>query len=150
MIELRLAKAGDADTVLSWRNDPHTVAMSVGSAVISKADHERWFARILDDPLTTLYLASADGADIGVCRFDLDPRSEQAEVSINLNPAMRGKGLALPLLEAAIAAYRLDKPVPLTATIKNGNGPSLRIFARCGFARVRTAGDCSYFVKPVV
>jgi RimJ/RimL family protein N-acetyltransferase len=147
VIELRLAAAADSATVLRWRNDPHTVAMSLGSAAVSQAEHDRWYTRLLSDPRTTLYIASAGGMDIGVCRFDADPHSASAEVSINLNPAARGKGLAQPLLEAAITAYCGDRPVVLTATIKTRNAPSLRLFARCGFTRIRIADECAHFVR---
>lgn len=147
VIELRLVEPGDSATVLRWRNDPHTVAMSVTASAVSQAEHDRWFAKQLGEPLTKLYIATVEGTEIGVCRFDRDPSTDAAEVSINLNPAMRGRGLARPLLEAAIATYCRGQAITLTATIKQSNQPSLRVFARCGFEQVRTADECAYFVK---
>ena len=146
-VSVRLAGLADADCILEWRNDPVTMAMSVTSGKISREDHARWFSRVLDDPREALYVGLVDNARMGMCRFTCNAAGTIAEVSINLDPARRGQGMALPLLQRAIADFTATRPLELTATIKSSNKPSQKIFTRCGFQRIRSESDCFYYLR---
>ena len=74
-------------------------------------------------------------------RFDLDGSGESAEVSINLNPSDRGKGLSKPLLKSAISHFRRTHDVPLVAEIRKTNRPSIRCFEGVGFERCASDGS---------
>jgi UDP-2,4-diacetamido-2,4,6-trideoxy-beta-L-altropyranose hydrolase len=97
-VTVRPATAADALAVLAWRNDPHTRAMSRDQDEVDTAAHVAWFAAALADPRRTLLIGEADGEAIGMVRLD---HGDEPEVSINLNPAHRGRGLSAPLLAAA-------------------------------------------------
>ena len=65
-----------------------------------------------------------------------------AEVSINLNPSMRGLGLATELLACSIEAYNKDHYCDLVAKVKPENEKSLRIFKKVGFTVVAETEIC--------
>ncbi len=132
---LRVVKAtpGDSADIFAWRNDEATRVASISQALVAPAEHDRWYSRVLADPDRVLYVVWTSGERVGLCRFDRD--GSFAEVSINLNPAFRGRGLAEPVLRASIERYREDsgRGIALTATIRPENIASQRIFAALGF-----------------
>lgn len=125
-LAVRPAVLADSLDVLAWRNDPHTRAMSRNQDEVDAAAHQAWFERALSDPRRALLIGEIDGAKVGMVRID---RGEETEVSINLNPAHRGRGLAYALLTQALASVRED----VWAEIRDGNAASLRLFERAGF-----------------
>jgi RimJ/RimL family protein N-acetyltransferase len=149
MITIRPAVENDSQDLFTWRNDPDSRQASISQAVVSREDHERWFASSLASPRRAIYLAidSQSGESIGMCRFDLDESATVAEVSINLNPKWRGRGLALSVLTEAIKSFRLSagKAVPLTATVRSTNPASARIFVNAGFLLTATDGGLDHY-----
>lgn len=146
--QITAARATGANSrdIWTWRNDPDTRAMSISTDEISWEEHSRWYRDILADPNRYLYLGRlADNANVGICRFDVDTLKNVAHVSINLNPAMRGRNLSHVLLAAAIAAFWNEKNVSLLATIKQGNAASIRCFLKCGFELVTDDGEQTYY-----
>ncbi len=137
-MNVRRAHAGDAADLWAWRNDPHTRAMSISSAEVSWSEHLAWFTRALADPARAIYIGIDAGEPIGMCRFDFGADAT-ADVSINLAPHVRGRGLSVALLRAAIDAVRATREVALTATIRLDNGASIACFTACGF--IRTGND---------
>ena len=81
-----------------------------------------------------------------ICRFDFNASENCAEVSINLNPEMRGKGLASKLLFHSIKKYREGNLIQLKATIKKENIASIKIFKKCDFVQV-DENDMCFFLK---
>ena len=138
MISLHDAGPDDSAAVYEWRNDEATRAASVSQESVEWADHERWYAGVLANRSRHLYIAR-DGAErVGLCRFDVDGRD--AEVSINLNPAFRGRGYAGRILGGAIERFRAGAGVGirLTATIRSENAASMRTFVALGFVPSRS------------
>jgi len=119
--------------------------MSRTTELIPWPAHQRWYERTLGEPATALLIAMVDGTPACMVRFDtLGPGA--AEVHINMNPALRGKGLGKPILAAA-CAYGFDhrKLSSIYASIKAENVPSIKIFASVGFVRSgERAGLLSY------
>jgi RimJ/RimL family protein N-acetyltransferase len=153
MISIRRATANDSADLLAWRNDERTRLASVSQEPVSAEDHEGWLSRSLASRDRVLYigtLPNASGADqsVGMCRFDLADGGT-AEVSINLNPSFRGRGLAAQLLARAIESLEEsgEAPTRLTATIRSENAASTRIFIGCGFTEVRRDDDYVYFER---
>ncbi|WP_337187550.1 GNAT family N-acetyltransferase [Phenylobacterium sp.] len=129
-VAVRRATAADAMDVLAWRNDPLTRAMSRDTGEVGEAAHRAWFATALADPRRTLLIGEADGAKVGMVRFDRGPDPEgETEVSINLAPGQRGRGLSRPLLLAALA--EVDGEV--WAEVREANLASVRLFEGAGF-----------------
>lgn len=137
----------DALDVLAWRNDPQAVAMSKTPGVIDQASHIHWFARAVRSEDRVILIALEADLKLGMVRFDR--ASDAWLVSINLAPAARGKGLSTEILVQAIALFRAAHgDQKLIAEIKENNTPSLKLFERCGFKKLRQAdGFCSYVLS---
>jgi RimJ/RimL family protein N-acetyltransferase len=154
MINIRPAEAADARAVFEWRNDPLTRAASATTAEVLLTDHEAWFARMLGSAEHRLYIAQDSGTDeaVGMVRFDLVSDGTSADVSINLNPAWRGRGLGTPVLRAAIEEFdsSADEPVALHAVIRPTNAASIRIFEAVGFDPAGDDGILLHFWRETV
>ncbi|WP_096704056.1 GNAT family N-acetyltransferase [Magnetospirillum sp. 15-1] len=132
-MEFRRAESGDAPDLLVWRNDPATIASSLTGAAVEEAVHFAWIARVLASPDYILLMAEQAGEKLGMVRFDREDDGAW-EVSINLAPSARGRGLAADVLAGSIAAaFPGDGRPELVAQVRRTNPASWRIFLRCGF-----------------
>lgn len=140
-VSVRPAVQADAAALLTWRNDPRTVAASLNPVTVSSDEHARWFAGVLRDPFRVLLIGEVDAIAIGMCRFDLEQHS--AEVSINLDPTQRGRGHGRQLLAAALGEVGASHPEldVIVASVKADNDASLALFAGAGFVVAGTSGD---------
>lgn len=103
-------------------------------------EHDAWFDRVLLDPHKSLYIGVFQNKPVGVVRFD-QKDSGVFEVSINMSPQIRGKGLGTATMAAAIRALSSDSIVVfLYAIIKKSNIASWRCFEKNGFVVSRFPG----------
>jgi pseudaminic acid synthase len=123
---VRRATPDDALDVLAWRNDPTTRAMSRNGEVVGEAEHRAWFEGALSDADCLLLVGEEGGDKVGMVRID---RGETSEISININPRLRGTGRGGELLSKALAGC----DSPLVAEVKHENAASRRLFERAGF-----------------
>jgi RimJ/RimL family protein N-acetyltransferase len=130
-LALRRAEASDSDRVRAWRNDPAAVAASLTGVEVGEAEHDAWFARVLADPARALWIVEDSGRPAGSVRLDREDDGS-AEVSIALDAAARGLGLAAPALDLVTEAGRGFAAV-LVAQVREANVPSLRAFVRAGY-----------------
>ena len=133
-MKLRKATPGDSLDLWRWRNDPVTRAMSRNSEAVELAGHEAWFRRALEGSATSLFIGETEEGPVGMVRFD---HGAETEVSINLNPAFRGRGLSHALLAAGLA----EVGGVVFAEIKDENAASRRLFEQAGFRRIGRVGD---------
>jgi len=135
-IRLRKATADDCHRYFDWANDPAVRQQSFSSEPIPYEQHERWFAAKLADPAECLYLLSLDEQPMGQVRFSLTgERGETAIISYALAAPFRGRGLAAPMLERAMAQLAADQPTvqQLLGYVKNTNEASRRVFTALEF-----------------
>ena len=116
-----------------WRNDPATRLASLNTSEIAWDDHSAWYSDALGKPSIALYISESSNVEsesIGMCRFNISENQASAEVSINLNPEYRGKGLAQGVLHDSIQLFSEEFPNvrELTATIRTSNSASIKIF----------------------
>jgi RimJ/RimL family protein N-acetyltransferase len=130
---IRTAELCDLQDIFEWRNDYFNRSMFLSSEVVSLNEHIDWYQRCLKNPHRIIYIGSINELKVGMVRFDFDEDTIQSEVSINLNPPLRGKGFGFKLLSKSISVYKKIKDTPLIAKVKKENHPSLRIFSKCGF-----------------
>lgn len=138
---VRPADEGDAELLLSWRNDGETRRWSRNKAVVTVAEHQAWLARVLADQGRLLFVAEHNGRPIGTVRFDRD--GEAWEASITVAPEARGRRLAAPML---LAAERALGSVVLRANLRRDNVASLALFRRAGY-RVTSDGEWLWLEK---
>lgn len=137
-VAVRLATEADSDLVYEWRNDPVSREMSRVGGAVPWPMHASWFADALESPTRILMICAHDFFGlVGVVRFDLQQRDTWAEISINLNPHVRGNGLAPKCLNASVALLNEDYPDcrRFVAEIKKINKASLKTFERAGFTK---------------
>lgn len=133
-LTVRPAGPRDEALLLDWSNDPVTRASGFHPDPIPPDEHRRWLARRLADERGGLWIGEVDGVPVGTVRVDLDADGS-AEVGISVAPALRGRGLARPLLVAGLAAARERSDVArFVAVVRPANAASLGLFRGAGFA----------------
>jgi RimJ/RimL family protein N-acetyltransferase len=143
---IREAKIEDLEDVFLWRNDPLTRSMSITSEQVSKEEHVNWFNKSLTNPNRKLYIGVSDKVKVGICRIDYDIHKNCGDVSINLNPQIRGKNLSYELLNNSMKIYWETNIGYLQATIKKENVVSTKIFKKCGFKQINEDQDFFFFM----
>ena len=140
-MKIKDADNSDSFDIFKWRNDPISCQMFVSNKKVTLEEHKKWIESSLSNPLRKIYIGILKDEKVGICRFDIDSKLTSAEVSINLNPNMRGKNLSYQLLSESIKTYKKTNQIRLTATIKKENKASLIIFQKCSFSIVDQDGS---------
>jgi RimJ/RimL family protein N-acetyltransferase len=130
---IRPADLIDLQDIFYWRNDAFSRTMFQSSDLVSLNEHIEWYQRSLKNPRKRMYIGLIHEQKVGVVRFDYEPDIDQSEVSINLNPQLRGKGYGFTLLANSISLYDKIQNNALKATVKKENIASLKIFMKCKF-----------------
>ena len=144
------AQRENAKDLFDWRNDEQSVAMSLDPHVITWEEHRVWYSAAISSKYRFIYLASLPDIQdlIGMVRFDIVNNSSKektqpdainptfADVSIIVNPAVRGQRLCVPLLTSGIIEFRSIYNIPITAHIKQENKASIKCFEKANFVFV--------------
>lgn len=153
-LTIRRATAEDSAQVLAWANEPAVRRYSISSHAIDADDHRRWYAGTMQRDRRTLLIAMQGDTPAGYVRLE-HPSQDQPQaytVSIALDPAIRGRGMATPVLAAGLRHFCLyerdpdTSPLPFMALIHPDNQASRRLFASLGFAHTgnRTLNATSF------
>jgi len=143
------ARPQDEEDLFQWRNDEQSVAMSLDNHLITWEEHTAWYSDALASKYKYIFLASDPNVDdlIGTVRFDIENYSSKenvtdainptfADVSIIVNPAVRGRKLCVPLLTSGITEFRKIYNIPITAHIKQENKASIHCFEKANFVYI--------------
>ncbi|MDP3723055.1 MAG: GNAT family N-acetyltransferase [Candidatus Omnitrophota bacterium] len=132
-IVVREATLEDRREIWEWWNDPVTRRMMKKNDVVPWEEHCAWFDGVLKDPGRILCVGFVDGEKAGNVRFDFQGEGVY-EVSVNMNPQLRGRGYGPLLVGASIAYLNTVRPVTtLIAMMKKINPRSRKTFERNGF-----------------
>ena len=116
-MRLRKATMKDADFLLRLKNDPEMRRFAVVThKKIERKNHINW----LQDHFYEIWIIINKEKRAGMFRISIDK-----EVSINLSPKSRGKGIGSKVLKKC--------PKGVWAKIVNGNVASMRLFLNNGF-----------------
>ena len=131
---LRLADAGDAERVFAWRNDPWIVSLSSSGRGIARAEHDRWFAGVLDRERHLFFIVEADGEGAGIVRLQREGEATAA-LSAYLNQPYVGRGLGSSSIRMACrkAFERWSDLEEIAIVVLERNERGQRAFARVGF-----------------
>ena len=147
--KLIVSNATDSDSadIWLWRNDAYTRQMAFQVNEVSREEHDKWFDSLLSDTSRCIYVGRlGDAGKIGMCRFDIDPIRNFAEVSINLNPHFRNKKISAVFLKKSIDLFSSENRINLTAKIKKENIASIKCFSRCDFIFDREDELYNYYI----
>lgn len=134
---LRRARLTDSHRLWEWRNEPGMRRACFNPDPIPLDIHEAWLARTLGDPARWLFVAElADGTPLGYVRFD--EVGPTAEISVCVDPTLRGGGYGPSLIRAGVEALLMERPdLQPVAFVKVDNPASARAFASAGFVPAR-------------
>ena len=132
---IRLAEKRDCLDLWKWRNDYKAVMNSISRSVVPYQSHSKWFNRLINKTDAEIFIAydKKEKNKIGMVRFERKLR-KVSEVSININPHFRGKGLGREFLSRSIATFTKCEPgFVMQARVLVENHRSKRLFKSCGF-----------------
>jgi len=144
-IKLRKAGIDDCRDLFAWRNDPVTRQVSFNSGELKYEDHEKWFKKYLQDPDRSMFIAEAeDNEKLGMVRFDRI-KDDSWEISINLSPAHRGKGLGSLIISKSCELFaESHSNKKLVARTKASNIASIKAFEKAGFCKTSEYDDAAH------
>lgn len=135
-----------ARQVMAWRNDPTTLSVSF------HREPKQWdlfwpeYRDVYCGVAGSLapVFALADGRRVGFLRFQPAPHPQNlagrtVDISVNLDPQARGRGLGTEVLKAAMT-YLAGRGVDcIYAEVRSGNEASLKVFTKAGFSPIGAA-----------
>jgi UDP-2,4-diacetamido-2,4,6-trideoxy-beta-L-altropyranose hydrolase len=133
-IDVRLAVINDALLVWPWRNHEATRRFFFDPTPVSWDMHITWWNLSLLNLQRVILLGRLNGKEVGVIRYDFMD-SQQAKVSIYLNPEMTGRGLGKSLLRTGKDWLLQNYPKinTIVAEVMPKNIASLHVFLAAGF-----------------
>ena len=135
-LSVLLANESHSKDIWLWRNDPLTRAMFREYDYVEWNSHKKWYSKMLKDRGHLLLYGLLGENGIGMVRFDR-LNKDIAEVSINLSPDYRKKGLSSALLlKGCKVAFEKLGVMKLFAEIKKDNFASQKAFEKIGFLKV--------------
>tara|TARA_S200000501_G_C20643876_1_gene664428 strand:- start:376 stop:840 length:465 start_codon:yes stop_codon:yes gene_type:complete len=142
MIKIDQAKKEDSADIFFWRNNLYSRMMFRRRQKIKFSQHKIWYFNSLRSKSSIILICKTleeHQSKIGVVRFNILKHKYVAEVSINLSPKMRRKGLGLICLKKSIKFFKekFTDCKYLTANVKIINIPSIKIFKNSGFEIVK-------------
>jgi len=135
-VSIKSATEEHSKAIWEWRNDATTRAMFLNQDLVSWVNHQSWYERVQTNNNRHLYVGYTGDILFGMVRFDkCENQDHTYEVSINLDPQQRGKGLGKILLTKAIEHFWTQVPDAdlILAEIKKENVASKKAFENAGF-----------------
>ena len=140
--KLRLITQDDRETTYQWAINPAVRKYAFQESEITRAIHENWFMRKLEDKHCFYYLLeSASAETLGSIRFDIDAsetsihHGEQrtALISYLIDPSVHGQGWGLAILVMGEESAKYHGIQCLIGEVKPENTSSCAIFAKLGY-----------------
>ena len=130
---LRKVTREDCDLLFVWANDSETRKNAFSTEKICKEEHEKWFARLLQDKHRAQYIYIYNEEPIGQVRIDIC--SDSAEIDYSICSAKRGMGHGKNLLKLLYNQVICDFPEvkKLIGKVKTENIASQRVFCDVGY-----------------
>jgi UDP-2,4-diacetamido-2,4,6-trideoxy-beta-L-altropyranose hydrolase len=136
VITVREVVEGDCELIYNWANDDDTRAASFNSSPIDWGTHCNWLSERLSNSDSLLLICSDElGHPFGLVRFDL--AGDEAIISVNLDPNMRGQGLGgftiIRTIDELFKRYNISR---VSAFVKPQNLRSAKAFEMAGFSHI--------------
>ena len=140
---LRDLAAGDIALLRVWRNSDRVSRSMRNQHVVSRAEHDAWFAATLKDPSVRHAVFECCGTPLGLVSLkELDPTTSDASWGFYIGedwaPVGSGSRMAILALDRAFGDMGLQR---VRAEVLTGNEMSLRFHDRLGFRRKGTVSE---------
>lgn len=146
---IQKATKKDSLDIWLWRNDKVSIFFSKNKKKINLETHYKWFEKNLKNPRVKFYIGflvnKSKKKKVGIARFNI--KNKYVIVSVNLNPAMRGKSLSAILLSGAIKKFLKFKKKKLVAEIKKNNLASINCFLKNKFYFLKSKNHYNIYQK---
>ncbi len=125
----------DSEEILDWRNQIEVRQFSRNQDLITKETHLMWLKnRLKLNPTQPFWMFESSSEKIGFVRLDFDQALKVYDISIIINPSMRGKGFGKEILNRAIENCLTNNPDSnFIAEAHKNNLASCSLFLNCGF-----------------
>ena len=145
----RFANEQDSMDIFTWRNNKTSRANFFSSNKISFKDHSNWLKEKLNSKNSFLILLEikSKGEKVGVVRYD--KVSELYEVSININPKFRGKGLGHICLLEAEKILKIEN-ILLSAKVLEQNAASHKVFIKANYSLFEKKENLTEYRKKII
>ncbi|MEQ8196091.1 MAG: GNAT family N-acetyltransferase [Rhodospirillales bacterium] len=141
-VEICSATEENGRLIMAWRNDPETLAASYHRAPKVWGSFSRELAEdyYRNPDLPPIFVLDREKR-VGVLKFEpadhpLGLRGRVVDLSINLAPEARGRGIGVKALGAALGYLRGRGVDSVIAEVRRENQASLKVFAAAGFKRL--------------
>lgn len=133
----------DSNFLLEWRNALDVRVNAVNQSRISVKEHGEWLnSRLLQLRSEPFWVFENEIEKIGIVRFDKAISLNKYEVSILINPSLRGQGLGQTILKEALTKFYSEFQIArVTARVHKQNIASMRLFLGSGFIPFEDQGD---------
>lgn len=140
-IDLRDAGPDDVELIWRWANDPDVRRQSFSVDAIPLEHHRSWFGRRLTDPDAEMFVAELGGRPFGQVRFERSPGAHDWTLGYSIAAGFRGRGLAAPMLVAAVARLRRrHHDAGVEALVNPHNPASAKALDLAGFEPMEPRG----------
>ena len=136
-IVFRDCEFSDSHLMCKWRNSVDVRLNSKNQHEISSDEHLDWFKGKLERKLREPFWAvEMDGQTVGFLRFEaVEVNSSIFEISIVVDPELRGQGIGTLIIELGILKLAPSFPkTTIRAYIRSSNIVSKKIFLKNGFS----------------
>jgi len=131
-VDLVRATADDSKIMYQWQCNFSTRKYARNARLPAWSEHQSWFKLKMNDPGCYLYMLSHDEKPSGVLRLDRMQEKNTFEVSILIDPAQYGRGLA----KLSLKLIRLYHPeISIVAHVLSDNIASQKLFEDVGYQR---------------
>ena len=144
MILLRKVTNKDSRFILSWRNENQTRLFSRNQNIISQNDHKKWFKNEIKNKKNILIIAYQKNTRVGFIRYN-NVEKNCFEISINLNPKYRSKGIGSIFLKESESFLKYN--CVITACVKNNNNISKKLFQKNNYIKLNSHKNIIKYIK---
>ena len=132
-MNIRNATIEDIYDIYKISNDDTIRKASFNQQKIDLKEHKIWFSNKLKDKQCIYLVAIEKEQVVGQIRFDII--RNEANVSISMLNASRGKGLATQIMQEALSILKNNKPSinEIKANIRKENDISKSFFEKCNY-----------------
>ena len=149
-LSVRDVQDSDSPEIYRWRNDEITVKYSKTGRGVEPEEHSGWFKNVISSSKYLVKIALINEKPIGIITFTKMDIMNHYEISINISPEFRKRGLATKFL--SLSEMELIKKVgecTLRALVLANNKGSISFFEKSNYRLIQKNNDSLIYEKEI-